>query len=355
MVTAAGGMRGGSGSLAFVRARDGEPRKRLQGQQAGPPVEMATDSRPVALLVEGLVKRYGSVVAVAGISFTVWQGEIFGLLGPNGAGKTTTLEILEGLRRPDEGRAVVAGVDATRHPRRVREVIGVQLQEAGFFDRLTVLETARLFASFHRRAVPVQALLESLHLGEKLHAPVETLSGGQRQRLAIALALLNDPKVVFLDEPTTGLDPQARRNLWDVIARIRDEGRTVVLTTHYMDEAQQLCDRVGIIDHGRLIALDTPRNLIRQYAPGARIHVQLPAGQEAALPEPLPGVRRIERVEGGEAGHVGLVLHTEQPSETLSGLFARVQEGALTLVGLRVEEPNLEDVFLHLTGHHLRE
>lgn len=300
-----------------------------------------------ALSVRNLVKRYGPLTAVAGVSFDVGRGEIFGILGPNGAGKTTTLEMIEGLRRPDEGTAVVDGVDVRADPRGVRARIGVQLQEAAFFERLTVEETLTLFGAFHRRTAATDVIIERMQLGEKRTAWAGTLSGGQRQRLSIALALVNDPRIMFLDEPTTGLDPQARRNLWDVIAGFRREGRTVVLTTHYMEEAERLCDRVAIMDHGRIVALDTPRALIREHTPGTTVAVAISAG-EASL-DALPGVRHVER-ENGEA-----VLSSTDPIQTVHALMDLNRRGELHFQRLRVEEATLEDVFLHLTGRRLRE
>ena len=214
--------------------------------------------------VEKLRKSYGDIEAVKGISFEVAKGEIFGLLGPNGAGKTTTVEILEGLRRADSGTATVAGIDVTRDPQAVKERIGVQLQASAFPLHLTSAEIVELFAICYDRAVDVNALLREVDLADRAEQLNDTLSGGQRQRLSIATALVNEPSVLFLDEPTTGLDPQARRHLWDLVRKIRDRGTTVLLTTHYMDEAEVLCDRVAIMDAGRILSLDTPRALIGQ-------------------------------------------------------------------------------------------
>ncbi len=297
--------------------------------------------------VHDLFKRYGGVVAVDHIGFEVRQGEVFGILGPNGAGKTTTLEIIEGLRRPDGGRAVVDGVDVLAHPREVRARIGVQLQQAGFFDRLTVEETLRLFASFHRTALPAADVIARLQLEEQRRARVDTLSGGQVQRLSVAVALINDPRIVFLDEPTTGLDPQARHALWEVIESFRREGRTAILTTHNMEEAQRLCDRVAIMDHGRIVALDTPRGLIRAHAPGTT--VALDADAAAVRFESLPGVRTVEQANGE------VVLFTSEPMQTVHALMELNHSGRATFHQLRVEEATLEDVFLHLTGRRLRE
>ena len=213
--------------------------------------------------VGGLRKRYGDIEAVAGVTFDVKQGEIFALLGPNGAGKTTTVEILEGLRQADEGTATVAGVDVRKDPSGVKERIGVQLQSSTFPENFLAKEIVELFALFYKRKVDAMALLRAVGLEDRAKQKSEKLSGGQRQRLSIAVAMVNEPQVLFLDEPTTGLDPQARRNLWDLIRAIRRRGTTVFLTTHYLDEAEVLCDRVGIMDSGRIIALDSPRALIQ--------------------------------------------------------------------------------------------
>jgi ABC-2 type transport system ATP-binding protein len=242
---------------------------------------------------------------------------------------------------------LIDGVDVLTSPRVARERVGVQLQEAGFFERLTPLETLALFASYHRRALPGPALLERMGLTEKRDAQVDTLSGGQRQRLSIALALLNDPRIVFLDEPTTGLDPQARRAMWDVIEEIRREGRTVILTTHYMEEAQRLCDRVAIMDHGRLVALDAPRALIRAHAGGVTLALVLEDGR--LDPAGLPGVTRVDGADGET------ILHTADPQRTLHALLDLSRDGRVRYRSLRVDEPTLEDVFLHLTGRSLRE
>lgn len=224
----------------------------------------STQTAGFAVVVEALRKRYGELVAVDGISFQVKQHEIFGLLGPNGAGKTTTVEILEGLRDADQGRAVVAGIDVLKNPERVKAVIGVQLQSSAFFDGLSLLELLDMFAALYHRSVDGMSILKKVDLAEKARSPVNKLSGGQKQRFSIATALVNEPQVLFLDEPTTGLDPQARRNLWDLAQSIRAEGRTILLTTHYMDEAQTLCDRVAIMDRGKVLALDSPDVLIQR-------------------------------------------------------------------------------------------
>ena len=214
--------------------------------------------------VHGLTKRYGDQTVVKGIDFSVKKGEIFGILGPNGAGKTTTLEMLEALRTIDGGTAVIDGVDVAKHPKKIKDIIGIQLQSTNFYDHLTLTEQLKMFASLYGSKVDVAALLAKVQLTEKAKNYVEQLSGGQKQRVAIASTLVNSPKVLFLDEPTTGLDPQARRNLWELIKQIREEGVTIVLTTHYMDEAELLCDRLAIMDNGQIITTDSPHNLIQQ-------------------------------------------------------------------------------------------
>ncbi|HEU4797952.1 MAG TPA: ABC transporter ATP-binding protein [bacterium] len=297
--------------------------------------------------VRELHKRYGAVTAVQSVSFDVNRGEIFGILGHNGAGKTTTLEMIEGLRRPDAGTAIVDGVDVRRDPRGVRAKIGVQLQEAAFFDRLTVEETLTLFGAFHRHSVPADRIIDRMQLTEKRRAWAGSLSGGQRQRLSIAVALINDPQIMFLDEPTTGLDPQARRNLWEVIAELRNEGRTVILTTHYMEEAQRLCDRVAIMDHGSIVALESPRALIREHASSTTIGVTVTQGQPRF--DALPGVRHVEMADGE------VRLSSSDPLQTVHALMDLNRQGTVHFHQLRVEEGTLEDVFLHLTGRRLRE
>lgn len=217
-----------------------------------------------AIVVDSLRRAYGNLVAVDGISFRVKEREIFGLLGPNGAGKTTTVEILEGLRQADAGQTLVAGIDVRKDPDKVKGLIGVQLQSSAFFDGLNLLELLDMFAALYHRTVDAMAILKKVDLEEKARSAVNKLSGGQKQRFSVATALVNEPRIMFLDEPTTGLDPQARRNLWDLAQSIRAEGRTIVLTTHYMDEAQTLCDRVAIMDRGKILALDPPDVLIQQ-------------------------------------------------------------------------------------------
>lgn len=303
--------------------------------------------------VRGLVKRYGAVTAVAGIDLSVEPGEVFGLLGPNGAGKTTTIEMLEGLRPPDAGSIEVAGIDVVRHPERIKRRIGVQLQKTALFEELTVRELLGLFAALYgtdASRARIARLLERVALTEKAHARVSTLSGGQQQRLSLALALVNDPEIVFLDEPTTGLDPAARRNLWDIVRSLQEEGRTVILTTHYMEEAEALCDRVAIMDEGRILACDSPRALIAQLGPAVTIRVALVAvTPEELVPQELPCVTTAAVVDGE------LELHTQEPEATLTALLQRVRQAGGQIGRLTVTAATLEDVFLHYTGRRLRE
>ncbi len=295
----------------------------------------------------GVRKRYGQVQAVDGIHLTIEPGGIFGLLGPNGAGKTTTLEMIEGLRRPDEGEIRYGEWDLQHHQKVARERFGVQLQTSAFFELLRVEETIDLFASFYARTLPREELIERFELQEKRTAYVQNLSGGQRQRLAVAVALVNDPEVVFLDEPTAGLDPQARRNVWDAVRHLRDEGRTVVLTTHYMDEAEALCDRLAVMDHGHILDEGSPQELIQRHQPGAMIEM------DPSVPIPddlqLPALERIQR------DAIATALVTQKLDETLAGLANWAHEREVPLTGLRTRTATLEDVFLHLTGRSLRD
>jgi ABC-2 type transport system ATP-binding protein len=309
----------------------------------------------VVIRIEGLRKGYGKVVAVDGVNLTVNRGEVFGILGPNGAGKTTTLEMIEGLRKPDAGEIEVAGYDAVRESEDLKRIIGVQLQGTALFDYLTVRETLKLFADLYGAdgsPARIRQLLDVVSLTEKVKSRVEDLSGGQQQRLSLGLALVNDPKIVFLDEPTTGLDPQARRNLWGLIRHIRSEGKTVVLTTHYMEEAEELCDRVAIMDRGRVLISDTPLALVRSLNMDATIFVSVetePGEHLDADLDLLPGVTGKERT-GKD-----LRLRTEDPQTTIIGLMKLAAERGMRLRNLSVRSANLEDVFITYTGRELRE
>jgi ABC-2 type transport system ATP-binding protein len=307
----------------------------------------AIDTAVVA--VEGLRKHYGAVKAVDGVSFEVRRGEIFGLLGPNGAGKTTTIEILEGLLRPDEGSVRVLGIDVRHDPGRLKERIGVQLQAAALYPDLKVTELVDLFASFYVRRRPTRDLVSELGLDERSSALTRELSGGQRQRLSIALALVNDPELIFLDEPTTGLDPQGRRALWDHIERMRGEGRTVLLTTHYMEEAEQLCDRVAIMDHGQILELGSVPDLIGRHFAERTVRFET---RPEMTEERLSGVRGVRRVarEGNET-----IVYTVDVARTVGALLQLGEELGLEGLDLAVRRPTLEDVFLELTGRALRD
>ena len=301
-----------------------------------------------AVNVQDLHKQYGDVRAVDGASFAIASGEVFGLLGPNGAGKTTTVECILGLRQPDAGQITVLGMEHGAQSRQIKARIGAQLQTTGLYPRLTARELVRLFGQLFPRALPAGEVLELVGLEEKARARSADLSGGQRQRLAVALALVNDPDLVFLDEPTTGLDPQARRKLWDVIRDLKGTGKTVLLTTHYMEEAEQLCDRVAVMDHGQVIALDTPSALIHQ-------HFRETAIEFVALGEPprerlaaLPGVTQ-SLFENGRP-----TLYSTDVPRTMAGLFDLVTAGALGFKDVTVRQATLEDVFLKLAGRRIR-
>jgi ABC-2 type transport system ATP-binding protein len=301
-----------------------------------------------AITVENMSKFYGQVRAVDGVAFEVQPGEIFGMVGPNGAGKTTTIECLEGLRRADQGRLSVLGLDPQRQGYELRERIGVQLQESSLPDRLKVGEAMSLFAAFYQRSADSRELIEQLGLTEKAGAAVGRLSGGQKQRLFIALALINDPELIFLDELTTGLDPQARRAMWELVRGIRKKGKTVFLTTHYMEEAEELCDRVAIIDHGKIVALDTPRNLVASLDAENRIVFSVEKDVDEAPFRAIPGVTRVER-----SGDRIIIFGRED------GLLVRVvmalDSAKVRFRDLRTEQPSLEDVFLALTGKEMRD
>jgi ABC-2 type transport system ATP-binding protein len=295
------------------------------------------------IAVRAVSKRYGDVVAAEDLTFDVHPGEFFGLLGPNGAGKTTTLEIIEGLRAADSGTVSVFGQSPWPRNQSLLPRIGVQLQASAFFDRLTVREQIRTFGSLYGVApAAADEWLERVGLAERADVRTQKLSGGQLQRLSIACTLVHEPEIVFLDEPTAALDPQARRNLWDLLNTLNDHGRTVVLTTHYMDEAEALCDRVAIMDNGRILQLDSPAALIRGLDAGVRISVDS-SRIAPAVAQSIPGVESVEE------DHSALVLSTHQPSQVLAELARRQ-----ALEGLQVKSATLEDVFLTLTGREYR-
>lgn len=298
--------------------------------------------------VEHLHKVYGHVIAVDDITFEVQQGEIFGMVGPNGAGKTTTIECLEGLRRPEQGQVSVLGLNPQTDGYALRERIGMQLQDSALPDRIRVWEALDLYASFYRHSVAWQPLLERIGLADKRNAHFAKLSGGQKQRLFVALALLNDAELIFLDELTTGLDPQARRAMWDLVREMRDEGRTVFLTTHFMEEAERLCDRVAIIDRGRIIALDSPENLIQSLGVDSRVIFSVDGVFTPELLQTLEGVRRVER--SGER-----VIVYGQGETLVSEVINTLTRSGLRFRDLRTEQPTLDDVFLTVTGREMRD
>jgi len=303
----------------------------------------------LAISCRGLVKRYPpDVLAVDGLDLEVPRGECFGLLGPNGAGKTTTVEILEGLLRPTAGEVTVLGARWDGDAAALRQRLGVTLQETHLPERLTVAEVVRLFRSFYRRGRPEDEVVALVGLEEKRGAWTSRLSGGQRQRLAVACALVGDPELLFLDEPTTGLDPQSRRQLWDVVAALRQAGRTVVLTTHYMDEAERLCDRVAIVDHGRVIALGTPRQLVARHVGEEVVEFQADGLEEAELAG-LPEVQAVRRVAGGWA------LVTSRVHLAVPALLGHLAGRGRSLGALSTHRATLEDVFVALTGRRLRD
>ena len=296
-----------------------------------------------AIEVKALAKSYGPLKAVDGVSFNVGTGEIFGMVGPNGAGKTTTIECLEGMRFPDGGDVRVLGLDPRKDGQDLRERIGVQLQQSALPDDMKVWEALDLFASYYRKPAPWKPLLERLEIADKANARFSKLSGGQKQRLFIALALVNDPDLVFLDELTTGLDPHARRSMWDLVRAIRERGKTVFLTTHYMEEAEHLCDRVLVIDHGRIVALDSPADLVRGLKSEVRILFTTEPGFDPDPLRALPGVSRVEK--NGER-----VIVAGQGDRLIVLVINALDARGVRFRDLRTEQPDLEDVFLALTA-----
>jgi ABC-2 type transport system ATP-binding protein len=302
--------------------------------------------------VQDLTKRYGGLLAVDKVNFAVEQGEIFGFLGPNGAGKTTCLEMMEGLRKPDGGQVLLKGISVWPNPGKVKNLIGVQLQSTSFYEELTVKEILVLFASLYNRRLSegqLESLLSMAGLEEKRNAYTNTLSGGQKQRLAIITALVNEPEIIFLDEPTTGLDPQARRRSWEIIRELQGKGKTIILTTHYMEEAENLCARVAIIDQGKIVAIDQPQKLIEQLGKKAKISF--------ASSRPLESVFLAQL--GAEAGQVSSaeeqVLFASDPAQTIGVLLEKAKQEGIVIHNLHVSSPSLDDVFLGLTGKELRD
>jgi ABC-2 type transport system ATP-binding protein len=302
-----------------------------------------------ALRCKALRKRYGAVVAVDGLDLEVHSRECFGLLGPNGAGKTTTVEILEGLLDPDAGEVEVLGQTWSGNRSRLRERLGIQLQEAHFSEKLTVLETIRLFRSFYSEGSEPSEVLRTVRLEEKADSRVKHLSGGQKQRLSLACAVVSSPDVLFLDEPTTGLDPQSRRQIWEVVGALRSRGGTVLLTTHYMEEAERLCDRVAVIDRGKVIAQGTPAELIASLGAEHVVEFRTDRDPDRAAIEALDGVRHV-RAENG-----ALSMTVKEVHRAIPALLAELRRQELDLTSLATHHATLEDVFVSLTGRHLRE
>jgi ABC-2 type transport system ATP-binding protein len=301
-----------------------------------------------AIEVSKLRKVYGGVPAVDDISFEVRDGEVFGLLGPNGAGKTTTVECIEGLREPDGGTITVLGHTHDGNGYDIKQQIGIQLQATGLYPLHTVRELLGLFGSFYRKALPPEDLITMVSLEEKRNTRSKDLSGGQRQRLSLALALVNDPQLIFLDEPTTGLDPQSRRQIWNIVTELQERGKTIMLTTHYMEEAQTLCDRVAVMDSGRIIALDSPQDLINQHFETTAVEFEDKNSAPMDLLENLAGVKTAKR-DGGL-----VTLYSRDTPRTMEDLLAAARDDRLHFDDLRVRSATLEDVFLKLTGRRIR-
>ena len=311
-------------------------------------VPVTPHARPSVIQVAGLSKSYGSTRAVQDVSLEVFQGEIFGLIGPNGAGKTTAMECIEGLRVPDAGRVSVLGLNPYRDIVPLLNRIGVQLQEAQLQKRITVREAVTLWSSLYRTSVDGHQLLAQLGIAAKTNSRFMTLSGGQKQRLFIALALINDPEVVFLDELTTGLDPQARRAIWELVRGIRDRGKTVFLTTHLMEEAERLCDRVAIIDHGRIVDVDSPSGLVDRHCPERTVVIKTTDARAVEVLGQVNGVESSTR-EGDN------VVLRARAVDVMTGLIAALAEHRIAVTDFRTVVPTLEDVFLKLTGHSVRQ
>ena len=306
------------------------------------------ESAPV-IQVNNLFKSYGSIKAIDGINFDVKQGEIFGMLGPNGAGKTTTVEIIEGLRTPDSGKVTVLGIDALKNTRAVKQRIGVQLQTPALFPALNVQEIVNFFSSLYKRVLPTSEIIGMVSLDESRKVLVKNLSGGQQQRLSVALAFVNDPDIVFLDEPTTGLDPQARHAMWEVIEDFRRKGKTIFLTTHYMEEAERLCDRVAVMDHGNIIALDSPPHMIEENFKESAVQFKMENQPGKEVLAELAGVTHSVTEEDE------ITLYSDNIPATISALLDLSSHMSSELSNLFVRQATLEDVFLKLTGKRIRD
>jgi len=302
-----------------------------------------------AVSLKSITKRYGTLVAVDDLSLEIEKGEIFGLLGPNGAGKTTTVEMIEGLRKPDSGSVEVYGIDVSKGLNQIREMIGVQLQTTEIENKIRVREAVSLFGGYYRKRLPAEEILDIVNMKDKQDSFAESLSGGQKKRLAVALALVNDPELLILDEPTTGLDPQARINLWEIIERMKRRRKTIILTTHYIEEAERFCSRVGIIDHGKIIAMGTPHDLISQQNLDSAVEFVSPDEVRRETLDSIPDVNEIVQEEGR------FTLHTKDSHSVLTELIRMSGELKFGLQSISVRKATLEDVFLELTGRRIRE
>lgn len=302
------------------------------------------------VMAQGLRKTYGATIAIDDISFEIQEGEIFGMVGPNGAGKTTTIECLEGLRKPDQGQIRVLGVDPQQDAHFLHLHSGMQLQQSNLPERIKVWEALDLYSSFYPQALSWEELLVQLGLEEKRNSPFAKLSGGQKQRLFIALALLPDPQLIFLDELTTGLDPQARHAIWDLVRAVRAKGKTILLTTHYMEEAERLCDRVAILDQGRIVALDTPEALIHSLGGEERLMFSVEGDIPAELEAAIQQVGKLER-----QGERFIVYRDTSQATLASDVVSLLAKWGIPFHDLRSEQPTLEDVFLRLTGREMKD
>ena len=331
--------------LTIIRPHDNqESRSNYPADSADSGHPLLMESSESSLAVHDLVKTYGAICAVDSVTFEVGPGEIFGLLGPNGAGKTTVVECALGLRRPDAGSVRIAGLDAAAHPAEVRRRLGAVLQSTALQDAITPREALELFGSFYQRAIPAARLLERFMIADKGDARFETLSGGQRQRLALALAFVNDPAILFLDEPTSGLDPQVRRELHGAIRQFRAEGRAVLLTTHYIEEAHALCDRIAILHHGRIVAAGTPEELMARSTAQTRIIVRAARALDPVALGGLSGVVDVSETDGAVS------LQTREGGPAIIEIVGYLARTGNELLDLQVRKPSLEDVFIELTG-----